>query len=309
MNIYVIYKFADYELVKPTIDQIKKKIPDSDSIFMFDPNRKPKLWHYHALKKIKESHMVILFDSLPGDGINVGKHICWELKQAEKYQKQIVVFKTHPDATDRSWYVPDYSEKDPLHPRYNTIPVTKAIEYMEKECNWLIDDNLLRETPENTHSREDMQLLMEQYRIMIETSEKLMERRQETVGLYTTLCTALLALIGASFAFEEAFISGLVLLICGLILVILCRNWRLSLESYDLNNTGKFKVINLIEKKLPADMFECEYRFNKINGIRSFSTREKMLPTIFSIFGYCLMGFSLLYFIYKVLAFWGLLPF
>ena len=32
-------------------------------------------------------------------------------------------------------------------------------------------------------------------------------------------------------------------------------------------------------------MFQCEYKFNTLNGIKSYSTREKKLPYIFMILG------------------------
>jgi hypothetical protein len=91
-------------------------------------------------------------------------------------------------------------------------------------------------------------LLLEQYRIMIDTSEKLMERRQETVNLHTTLCTILIVFVGTVFAFNEPWVCAL-------------------------------------EKTLPTEIFQCEYRYNNLNGIRSFSVREKWLPIIFMIVG------------------------
>ena len=290
MNIYVIYKFSDYPIIKETISKIQAVISSENSIFMFEPDNTPKFWHLYAEKKLKDSQLVILFDSLSGEDGVVGKHISWELKKAEKLKKRIVIFKSDPDSKNRSWYEYDYSDQAPLQSRYKTIPLNEAVKFMEKECGWQIDDSLLH-TSVNSEAFDDTekQLLLEQYRIMIETSEKLMERRQETVNLYTTLCTTLIAFIGASFAFGSLEICSIILALSGLILIILCRNWRLSLNSYDLNNNGKFMVINALEKKLPAEIFECEYRYNKLNGIRSFSSREKVLPRIFSILGIALI--------------------
>ena len=80
MNIYVIYKFDDYKIIKEKISEIQKVISKDNIIFMFEPDRTPKMWHYHAIKKLKDSQLVILFDSLSGDNASVGKHISWELK-------------------------------------------------------------------------------------------------------------------------------------------------------------------------------------------------------------------------------------
>ena len=302
MNIYIIYKFDDYPLVKQTVDRIRDVIPSDNRIFMFTPDKAPKLWHLRAIKKLRESHFVILFDSLSGDDQPVGKHISWELKRAEKLNKHIVVFKADPNAQNRSWYEKDYSEQKPLSSRHKTVALQDAVDYMAKEFGWLIDDNLLHKEPEvEPLTDAEKNLLLEQYKIMIDTSEKLMARRQETVNLYTTLCTTLIAFIGASFAFPDLLLRAVVLFLAGLLLILLCRNWRLSLQSYDLNNTGKFKVINLLEKRLPAEIFECEYRYNKINGIRSFSSREKMLPKIFSFLGFALVILSLVMLIQAII--------
>ncbi len=309
MNIYVIYKFADSDIVKAKVDEIlaaisdkdesgKEKFGEKNSIFMFEPNKTPKNWHSYAKQKLKDSQLVVIFDSLSGDYNSVGKHISWEIKQAEKLNKRIVVFKSDIESKNRSWYEEGYSKQDPKHSRYKTVKIDDAVDFMVEECKWSMNDNLLHKTKNNEIlTDEDKILLLEQYKIMIDTSEKLMERRQETVNLYTTLCTALIALIGASFAFSDLRISATILLLSGLILIVLCRNWYLSLASYDKNNYGKFEVINLLEKQLPAEIFQCEYRHNKRNGIGSFSAREKVLPQIFSVLGAILMAIACIMYI------------
>ena len=279
--------------MKQTTDEIRAILPNDFKMFMFEPKKTPKNWHKRATEKLKESQLVLLFDSLSGDNNPVGKHISWEVKKAEKLNKRIIVFKKDPKAENRSWYDFDYSEIDPRKPRYKTVAFEEAVSFMQKEFCWKVEKELLHNTDSaNQYTDADKQLLLEQYRIMIETSEKLMERRQETVNLYTTLCTTLIAFVGASFAFENLNICALICLLSGLILLILCHNWKLSLNSYELNNGGKFKVIGALEKILPAEIFECEYKYNKMQGIRSFSSREKVLPWIFSIIGILLIIIS-----------------
>lgn len=308
MNIYIIYKFHDYDIVKETVDKIRKAIPDEHSIFMFEPNRKPKFWRFHARKKLKESQMVLLFDSVSGGKQDVGRHISWEVKYAAKQEKKIVILKTDPLSVDRTWYELDYSEQDPRHSKYKTIPIADAVSFMQKECGWNIDKKLFHTDSPQTLPAEQMSILLEQYRIMIDTSEKLMERRQATTNLYTTLSTTLIALISASFAFENLVMCAAILMASGLILILLCRNWKLSLEAYDLNNTGKFQVINLLEKYLPAEIFECEYNYNKQKGMRSFSKREQHLPRIFTWVGAGLVACSIAIFTNELLVYLGVFP-
>lgn len=308
MNIYVIYKFHDYAIVKETVDKIRAAIPSEHSVFMFDPDPKPKFWRSRARKKLKDSQMVLLFDSVSGGKNEVGRHISWELKYAAKQEKKVVILKKDPLSVDRTWYEYDYSEQDPRLPKYKTIPLSDAVSFMQKECGWQIGHSLLHTDSPQALTADQMQILLQQYQIMVDTSEKLMERRQATTNLYTTLSTTLIALIGASFAFENAIMCATILLASGLILILLCHNWKLSLEAYDLNNTGKFAVINLLEKYLPAEIFECEYRYNKQKGMRSFSAREKLLPKIFIGVGIALIIFAALVFLYQLLAHFGIIP-
>lgn len=291
MNVYVIYKFDDYEEVRKKMDEIKANVKNI-TFFYFEKNDSNPLWHFTARKKIKNSNMVIFFDFLEDKSVPL-KNIKWELKCAEKYKKRIVVFKKNSELFSPELYEKDYSEIDINKFRYKTRNVSEAVEFFRAETGWRVENNLIHtSSSEDKFSVEDKQLLLDQYRIMIDTSEKLMERRQAVGNLYTTICTALIAFIGASFGFGSLVVSAIASLMSGIIIIVLCYNWRLSLNAYELNNAGKFEVINHIEKHLPADMFECEYRYNTLNGIRSYSAREKMLPSIFTLFGAILIALS-----------------
>ena len=302
MNVYVIYKFSDYDRVVKRISEIKEAI-NSVSFYLFEPNRKNNNWHYTAKKKIKKSNLVLFFDFSDGNSEISFKHIKWELKQAEKYNKRIIVSKEDDNSYPSSIYETDYSEQETNRNKYKTLKAQNIIQFFKDETEWCVQSNLINAISKTKTNEsidipsEDKTLLLEQYRMMIETSEKLMERRQAMVNLYITICTALIAFIGASFGFDNLFISAIIALLSGIIIVVLCYNWHSSLDAYDLNNAGKFEVINQIEKHLPADMFECEYRYNKQKGIRSYSSREKILPVIFSLFGVALIAFSVILFI------------
>ena len=203
------------------------------------------------------------------------------------------------DNSAASIYGLDFSEELVNVDRYKTVPAEKAYDFLIGEAKWNVDDSLINiEHKLATHdptsaeynqlTEERNRILLEQYRIMVETSEKLMDRRQSTSNLYTTLCSALVALVGASFALNNLQIISIVSLLTGIIITCLCVNWKSCLKSYDMNNAGKFAVLNAIEKILPANMFDCEYRYNTKNGIRSYSARERIMPIIFLVFG-CIM--------------------
>lgn len=285
MNIYVVYKFNDYAAVKKSIQNLKSKVQNI-TFFYFKPDNKPKFWHRRASRKIQESKMVIFFDSFDDDHSCAFKHIKWELKRAEKYNKRIVVVKKNIDNIKTyasQIYSTDYSDDVPNKSKYIIKSTDEIATYLETEANWTVESNLIKS--DDIKSDMGKQLLLEQYRIMIDTSEKLMERRQATGNLYTTICSALIAFIGASFVFGSHSITAAICLLSGIIINMLCYNWRCSLNAYELNNSGKFEVINQIEHHLPAEMFECEYRYNTLKGIRSYATRERTLPLVFMCLG------------------------
>ena len=302
MNVYVVYKFDDEEEVMSHIKRIEEEVLDV-SFFYFKRGQQL-LWRNKAKEKIKDCDLVVFYDNRDDyTDVNL-KNIKWELNLARKYKKRLVIFKKNVERYAPQLYDKDYSELSIDQKKYVTHSVNNEIEFFKKQSGWCVEENILNaEKPKNSASEslsnEDKHLLLEQYKIMIDTSEKLMERRQSMVSLYITICTALIAFIGASFAFGDLLITAVITLLTGVITIILCYNWRTSLASYELNNEGKFEVINQIEKHLPADMFECEYRYNKMKGIRSYSARERVLPLIFMFVGVALILLSGVLFIVR----------
>ena len=282
MKVYVIYKFDDYDRVIKKIEEIKEKIGNI-YFFMFPKGCKMKRWHKYAKKKMRECNMVAFFDTLTEYDSHF-KHINWELSLAEKLNKKVFVFKHLEDKYSEKIYGNDYSDTQINKYKYKVKDINAAAAFFESEKNWSVDNSLMHpdsNAKDGANSDSYNQILLEQYRIMIDTSERLMDRRQSTSNLYTTICSALVAFVGATFAFGNIYVTAGICIIVGLIIALLGGNWLASLKAYELNNGGKFAVINKIEKELPADMFECEYRYNTFNGIRSYSTREKRLPGIF----------------------------
>lgn len=99
--------------------------------------------------------------------------------------------------------------------------------------------------------------LLEIYKLHVELSDKVSERRGITNKFYITILSGILALI--SFAVNDGkFIEGvnfyLILFIIGLTGILLCGVWFLNIKSYRQLNSAKFKVLHEIEEK-----FECQF--------------------------------------------------
>lgn len=306
MNVYVIYRFCDIDKVEKQIEKIKtlKNI----RIFYFKPNnensdlpeeQRRKIWHAKAKEKINNADMVCYFfnfDSTVGHSDNVK----WEYDCATSLGKKVFIINVgeQSDFVDKlknlskdnnfvnSLFNYDYSEEE-INPAPFSSEQGKDKLKEQSAYNVVEDELLLKDkkdlTDKNKKSYYD--LLIKQYELMVNTSEQLMGRRQATCNLYVSVCTALVALVGSSFALKNMIAIGVIFICVGVLSIILSTNWLRALESYDKNNEGKFAVLNEIEKRLPANLFNSEYRYNKFKGIKSFSVREKKLPIAFVVLG------------------------
>ena len=298
MNIYVIYKFSDARQVEELIRQMKERDRDGAlNFFKFEVGGSNRLWHKKAVNKMKTCNVVCYFCNV-SEGAANAKNVKWELKLANKYRKTVFIFKldpselqNHRNGFTQSIFGMDYSEELLNLNKYQIYEKEEAFDVLIGEAEWSIENDVINKKFDKEKLGEEgyYGLLFEEYRLMVDTSEKLMERRQNISNLYTTLCSALVAVIGASFAFENWLVTAYIGIVAGIVFIFLSSNWRACLKAYDKNNAGKFAVINAIEKILPADLFNCEYRYNTKNGIRSYSSREKILPIIFVIFGAVLL--------------------
>ena len=138
--------------------------------------------------------------------------------------------------------------------------------------------------------------LIDQYKIYIESAEKISDRRLETNKFFLTLNTAVIGLFG----FIEAKNPGqitFVLTLGSFVGVIISYYWFRIIESYKGLNTGKFKVVHMIEKRLPLSLYETEWEVlgqGKDNKkYRPFTHIEVKIPILrSSVFGYLYCVYS-----------------
>jgi hypothetical protein len=130
---------------------------------------------------------------------------------------------------------------------------------------------------------EDTKQAFELYKIMVDSSESLVSRRQGVNTFFLTMNGALLTasgLIVQSAGDEKLGGIGVgVLAVAG---AILCLAWRSLISSFGQLNTGKFKVINTIESHLNTAIYAAEWealgRGEDPKIYRSFTSREIWVP-------------------------------
>lgn len=137
----------------------------------------------------------------------------------------------------------------------------------------------------------DIQRTLELYKLMVASSESLVARRQGVNTFFLTINGAILTaaslLIGNQSDPQLQAIGLSMLTGTGAILALA---WRSLIRSFGQLNTGKFAVINRIEKILPAAVYLAEWKSldegRNPNKYRTFTSREVWTPWTFFVV-YC----------------------
>ena len=135
---------------------------------------------------------------------------------------------------------------------------------------------------------QDADRLLAQYRILVDTSEALVSRRQGVNTFFLSVnsiiltVAALLLRDGQSGPLESGALIGL-----GSAGVTLCFGWRRLIVSFGQLNGGKFAVIQALERRLPARVFAAEWKAlgcgQDPERYAPFTETEKWTPVIFGV--------------------------
>ena len=139
-----------------------------------------------------------------------------------------------------------------------------------------------------------MDKVMEQYKLYQQSSEELVNRRQNVNSFYQALngvlITVLAAVLGLSGSDSISAVSTYInpwfaVVLIAVVGFILDCSWIRLLDSYGKLNSAKMKVLNLLERNLPIEMYRVEWDVmtDRLNNkpYKSFTTTEKWIPRIF----------------------------
>lgn len=129
-------------------------------------------------------------------------------------------------------------------------------------------------------------ILLEQYKLFVDTSERLVARRQVVNTFFLSVNALLFSVVGI--CIKEAVTTHLAALgivpiaIAG---IVLCYAWRVLVRSYRQLNRGKFDVIHLLEEHLPACVFKAEWKAlgegKAKQKYKPFTSTEAWIPIVF----------------------------
>ena len=143
-----------------------------------------------------------------------------------------------------------------------------------------------------------VQPLLEQYKLFVNTSEALGQRRQAVNTFFLSVNSLLLAAAGLIVLDGEfSDLESLVLLCLSTSGFVLCLVWRSLIRSFRQLSAGKFKVIHALERHLPARLFTAEWAAlgsgNDPRLYKPFTRTESMTPIAFAVLHIALFAISI----------------
>jgi len=122
--------------------------------------------------------------------------------------------------------------------------------------------------------------LFEQYKLYLELTDRVSQRRSSSNSFFITANAALLTI--ASW-FKDYF--GNYIFLVSAIGIILALFWYFSIRSYGQLNSGRFKLIHEIESRLPLNLFAYEWQMlGRGKSYRTYwplSHVERVVPILF----------------------------
>lgn len=289
MNVFVIHSRADYDAIDKIISSLKQKVYSLNTLILKNGNC---FWKLDASKKIKKSQMVLF---VVGENSHKSPYIAWEIKEAIKYKKPVYILKLKEEnQLHNALYVKDDFTAE--NKNYGNIVSSKELSDVIKkydEGDYGLFNATLSELNQNA--------LLEQYKLFLQTSEDLVNRRQTVNSFYISINSALIAIMGLLFAMQfgqkAKLIIGFIFCVVGIILSI---SWSKILNCYGNLNSSKMKIISSIEKQLPLSLFDAEWaalsdKLNKKKYV-SFTESEKTIPRLFGLLYFLVIVFIIVVF-------------
>lgn len=278
MNIFIIHSGEDLELIRKKKNELCAKCTQAKVLLL--EYRRP-FWKREAKRLMRQAQMILY---LVGRHSAKSRNIDWELKKALQYGKGIVCCKLDPVYSINTIL----QARDPF--THEPVLLAEEVESMDRVADIVMNYEQGRYINIfNANDREEdltQAELFEQYKLFTETSEALVNRRQNVNSFYITANTALITIAATAFSLNGDVLSKLLItLVLTVPGILLNHSWKKILVAYGTTNSSKMKIISLIEKRLAASLYDAEWqvmsnKYSKTPYI-SFTDGEKSLPVIF----------------------------
>jgi len=132
--------------------------------------------------------------------------------------------------------------------------------------------------------------LLEQYKLYVESSQKVTDRRITTGNYLLTVNSFLLTVFGVA---ASQHLGGLWLAIVPVAGLLVSFTWYSLVVFYRNLGARKYKVVHQLESFLPVAPFLCEWRARDERGRRGVTHLERLIPLTFAAIYLVLLGYSL----------------
>lgn len=108
---------------------------------------------------------------------------------------------------------------------------------------------------------DQLPIVFDQYRLYLELTDRISERRQTANSFFVAVNTALIALLGYVNAEQESLGAQRFYFLVTVAGIVLCFLWYRIIRSYRDLNTARFAVVHQIESLLPVRPYRAEWDF------------------------------------------------
>lgn len=250
MKLFVVHRFSDRKRVKALFKSSSRQMAADFDLVLLDSSGCED-WKDQAIESISRAEAVIVFDR---KSCEESENATWEIKKAEGSGIPVV-------------------DIEPTDAPVIVCSKLRSLYELEKEFD-------------ECFKRKDGSSNLDLYKLMIDSSESLIQRRQKTNAFFITAIGSLLAIAGLM-AKAGALHSGTIWLLYGFAVVglLLCNSWRNLIDNYGKLNKAKFDVILRLEQELDAQIFTAEWislgKGLRPSKYRSFTSTEKNVPLYF----------------------------
>ena len=270
MKIFVCNKKTDLKESDQLLRELMKE--SENTIAILREMEHSNDWKKRVEKKIQEVDFVLI---IVGNDTFNSEALKWEYAKAKQLNKRIVGLKLKSATEDSVLFCQGFQVFETPN---------QCFRYIDK----IFED--------------DRQLLLEQYKIMVGSTEKVTEQRLLVNNLLFTITSSILSIslvIGK--VFELSLIGSVGMLFFGGMAFLISFLWEKLIRSYGKLNTGKFIIIDQIEKQLRTNMFEHEWKILKEEvGYESNTDTEAAVVKRFRWFILLVLFLEILYFSYKI---------
>lgn len=284
MRVFLIHRSADKASACRLLKTVAKERQIALSPFVMDSSSCYK-WKEVARTEIARSEAVVVINE---KACLESENATWEIEVSNELNKPLFIL----DPSN-----PDTKVLDALCSVYNHDQEFEF--YFKKKTGYFFSK---KKGDEAERDKETIEL----YKVMVASSEQLIQRRQTMNAFFIAAIGSLLAFAGALVKLgnvDSKFLSLLVILLLTIVGLILCYSWHNLIDNYGKLNRAKFRVITKLEESLPTQIFSAEWaalgKGSRPDKYKSFTSTEKNVPK----------GFAALIFVLFVLSLgWYLCP-